>query len=201
MKPTDIYKALGGFIGISVIGVGTYFTLRALWPYVNSEDGDEPAGPMPLPPGQLPELEVNVKDDVVNGTGLVSGQKFVEGWKYGQARTITVMQVEPGFWLDLTAADHYIAMRDDAKAQGVILKLNTAYRTMAEQQRLYALYKAGKGAKAALPGWSNHQMGLALDIESANGSNAAFHWLTANAAKYKFKRTVASEPWHWEFVA
>ena len=73
-------------------------------------------------------------------------------------------------------------------------------RASPEQQRLYAIYKAG-GDKAALPGWSNHQMGLALDLSTKRGTNEAFHWLTANAYRFKFKRTVASEPWHWEYVA
>lgn len=200
MKLDDWLKSVGGVVGLGAIGVTGYFVFRyAIWPHLNSEDGDEPVLPMPTPPNELPE--VIVKDDVVNNAGLEAGQKFVEGWSLGRKRTITVQQVEPGFYLEPTAADYYIAMRDDAKAQGVELKIRTAYRTMAEQQRLYDLWKAGKGDKAALPGWSNHQMGLAVDLSTARGTNAAFHWLTANAYKYKFKRTVSNEPWHWEFVA
>jgi LAS superfamily LD-carboxypeptidase LdcB len=52
----------------------------------------------------------------------------------------------------------------------------------------------------AVPGWSNHQSGTAIDIPG-NGLKRAkvFPWLEANAAKYGFKRTVSSERWHYEY--
>lgn len=212
MKLDDFLKSVGGVVGLGAIGVTGYFIFRyAVWPHLNSEDGDEPVLPMPTPPNELPE--VIVKDDVVNNAGLEAGQKFVEGWKWGIPRTIVVEQVEPGFWLDPAAAEHYVMLRDEAKAEGVTLKINDAYRTMAQQQVQWDKYQAKLAAwrnsgrigkeptPAAKPGRSNHQMGLALDIESANGTNAAFHWLTANAHRHKFKRTVSNEPWHWEYVA
>jgi len=57
------------------------------------------------------------------------------------------------------------------------------------------------GTPTAPPGYSNHQMGLAVDW-SSNGSligshgNSGYKWLDANAQKYGFYNFPA-EPWHW----
>lgn len=84
------------------------------------------------------------------------------------------------------------------------------FRTMAEQIQLRKdngcpdVYDAPSSACAtptARPGYSNHQMGLAMDL-SYNGSlirshsNAGFTWLAANASKYGFKN-FPKEAWHW----
>jgi hypothetical protein len=88
--------------------------------------------------------------------------------------------------------------------------LNDAFRTMADQQSLFARYGS---PQAARPGMSNHQMGFALDINmgSLNGGNSGsyrvnvnssypgnkvYEWLVANASKYHFSQ-LKSEGWHW----
>lgn len=45
----------------------------------------------------------------------------------------------------------------------------------------------------ARPGYSNHQMGLAIDFDLKSGD---FDWLSANAAKYGLKN-FPKEAWHW----
>jgi len=50
---------------------------------------------------------------------------------------------------------------------------------------------------AAAPGYSNHQSGLALDLNTSEGS--VYDWLSAHGGTYGFARTVASERWHWEY--
>lgn len=122
------------------------------------------------------------------------------GYRNGQAFSVNLVAVGGGFVLAEVAAQAYIRMRAEAARQGVDLILNSAFRSNVEQDKLYALYKNGKGNLAAPPGYSNHQAGTAVDIESDGGKNATFKWLTANAATFGFKRTVASEPWHWEFI-
>ena len=127
--------------------------------------------------------------------------EFVDGWVNGVQSSIQVADVdEKGHQLRVDAAAAFIAMRAAAAAAGVALVLNSAYRTYAEQLRLFNLYLAGEGNLAAPPGHSNHEGGIAVDVESAEGTNAAFHWMTANAADYGFRRTVSPEPWHWEFA-
>lgn len=188
-----VYRALGGALGVGLLGVGGYFTWRALLPYFNYEDGDEP--------GSMPSLEADLTSENILsiGPGLKQGQ----GWRRGKPEPVQLKEVQRGFYLSASgAADAFIEMSAAAMNEGgIVLKLNTAFRTMREQQRLYDSWRAGKGSRAAVPGWSNHQLGLAADIESASGTNQAFHWLTTNARRFEFKRTVASEPWHWEYVA
>jgi hypothetical protein len=55
--------------------------------------------------------------------------------------------------------------------RGKPMIINSAYRTIAQQQVLYNHYKAGKCdiAIAALPPQSNHQSGLAIDIQDPFG--------------------------------
>jgi LAS superfamily LD-carboxypeptidase LdcB len=93
-------------------------------------------------------------------------------------------------------------MSSAARAAGVTLSVNSSFRDMSHQQALYAGLLAGtRKDVVAMPGFSLHQSGRAVDVESAGGTNTAFLWLTANAAKFGFKRTVPSEPWHWEYSA
>ncbi len=91
-------------------------------------------------------------------------------------------------WTELKAA----AARD-----GVRLVLNSGFRTHAEQQSLYRSYQNGTGNLAAYPGYSNHQHGQALDIDVT--SDAAYDWMHARAPSLGWRRTVPSEPWHWEY--
>jgi hypothetical protein len=128
----------------------------------------------------------------------------VIGYVNGVPTKLDLVKIDAaGHQLRKDAAAAYMRMRGAAAASSppVTLVVNTAFRDMAFQERLYALYQAGTGNLAAKPGFSNHQGGIAVDIETANGTNPAFVWLNNNAFRFGFKRTVASEPWHWEFFA
>lgn len=76
------------------------------------------------------------------------------------------------------------------------LTITSGTRTRAEQQRLYDLYRAGKGAKAAKPGTSKHETGEAVDLGFGNA--AAKTWAHDNAALYGLTFPVAGEDWHIE---
>jgi D-alanyl-D-alanine carboxypeptidase len=87
-----------------------------------------------------------------------------------------------------------------AREEGIFLWANSGYRTVAEQRRLYRLFRRGKGPKAARPGRSNHHQGIAVDIPvGGDESSANYTWLAAHACRFGFLRTVPTEPWHWEF--
>jgi hypothetical protein len=55
-----------------------------------------------------------------------------------------------------------------ADNSGLKMKINSAYRTVAQQHVLYQLYKRGSGliTLAARPGKSNHEDGMALDVDN-----------------------------------
>lgn len=64
-------------------------------------------------------------------------------------------------------------------------------------------------AMAAVPGTSNHGLGLAIDFaEERDGkppvesvSDRFVRWLVKNAATYGYSAELQSEPWHWRYVA
>lgn len=127
--------------------------------------------------------------------------KMATGYRNGQPFSLELVTVEGGHALAAAPAAAFLAMRAAALAEGVVLSVTTAFRDMAYQQTLYARYVAGTGSLAAKPGYSNHQAGTALDLATARGTNTAYHWLVKNAARFGWKRTVSSEPWHWEWFA
>lgn len=121
------------------------------------------------------------------------------GYEDGTPYPLKLSPIGEGFFLRADAALAFLRMAAEARKAGVTLKINTAFRRMVEQVRLYEAYLNGAGALAARPGYSNHQNGIAVDIETGGGRNAAYLWLTQNASRFGFKRTVPSETWHWEY--
>lgn len=137
--------------------------------------------------------------------GGLAASSFLGLWallyRDGKVAGVALLRRVDGVPLTLRAASVFTAMRDTAAADGVVLKLNSGFRTMSEQVALYAKYLLGVGNLAAKPGYSNHQGGIAYDIEVKNStSSPEYRWLAANADKFGIHRTVASEPWHWELV-
>lgn len=96
-------------------------------------------------------------------------------------------------------AGYVQAMISAASADGTTIQVTSGFRTMADQQRLYDKYLAGTGNLAAQPGSSNHQNGIAIDFNVSSQNGGVFEWLTKNAWKYGFIRTVSRERWHWEY--
>lgn len=107
-----------------------------------------------------------------------------------------------------------------AESDGVDLKILSAYRSFGTQADLKAKYRLtyGSGANAfsADQGYSEHQLGTAVDFTNAKiGSNyfgfektEAYQWLLENAYKYGFTLSYPEnnkyyifEPWHWRFVS
>ena len=88
-------------------------------------------------------------------------------------------------------------MAQAAAAQGVNIVVASAFRTMAQQQYLYNCYvtcSCNSCNLAAKPGYSNHQSGHALDLNTS--ASGVLGWLNTHGATYGFKRTVArSRTW------
>jgi sarcosine oxidase len=86
-----------------------------------------------------------------------------------------------------------------AAAAGHTLRLNSGFRTYGQQEELWNSYRNGKGSKAARPGRSNHQNGLSFDLGTESFTSPLYLWMTENAPRYGFLRTVSREHWHWEY--
>ncbi|MEW5738483.1 MAG: M15 family metallopeptidase [Myxococcota bacterium] len=132
--------------------------------------------------------------------GLVSCSTRTDtGYRNGAAFTITVVTAD-GKPVELDTANAYAVMQAEAARAGVNLVVVSGFRTMAEQQYLYGCYvncNCNSCNLAARPGYSNHQSGHALDLNTS--APGVYNWLAANAGRFGFSRTVPSEPWHWEW--
>lgn len=120
------------------------------------------------------------------------------GYRHGVAFSICVVTVD-GKLVEVNTARAYLRMKRAASAKGVHLWINSGFRSMAQQRYLYHCYltKACNGGNlAAPPGYSNHQSGHALDLNTS--ARGVYSFLANHGRTYGFHRTVPSEPWHWE---
>lgn len=110
-------------------------------------------------------------------------------------------------------------MYEAAKKEGLGLVINSSYRSYQDQENICNTFKDlyGEGyvtKYVALPGFSEHQTGLAFDIGSTSSKIFAeskeYEWMKENAYKYgfilRFTKSNAyitgfrSEPWHYRYV-
>lgn len=135
---------------------------------------------------------------------LVKGlaNQLVEEIQCLRPNTMKSLAGAPGFvlvgntspWMQKPAADALIAAQ---KARGVTMRLNSTLRTIPEQYILYRWYRLGRCRNvvtlAAPPGQSNHESGLAIDVQDNAGWRGALQgngyvWLGANdAVHYDYK--------------
>ena len=134
--------------------------------------------------------------------------------------------------LQTAACDAFLSMQKAAAADGVTVWMQSGYRSVKYQTSLYerkTKYYLDKGydnatakEKAAAvvnpPGYSEHNCGLAADLNSPEHTGldegfektAAFRWLCEHAGDYGFilrypkdaedKTEIIYEPWHWRYV-
>jgi transglycosylase-like protein with SLT domain/D-alanyl-D-alanine carboxypeptidase-like protein len=93
---------------------------------------------------------------------------------------------------DVAAA--FDRMAAAAAQDGIRLVINSAYRSDAEQARLYAQNPDPR--MVAPPGTSLHRCATELDL----GPPSAYPWLDANAPGFGFVARYPWEPWHWGFT-
>ncbi len=122
------------------------------------------------------------------------------------------------------AAEAINELFSGARAQGISLLGVSAYRSHATQTALFNNYVSRDGYEkartySALPGTSEHETGLAIDVTGGNGACAAEDcfggtkeaiWLEEYAAEYGFiirfpkgKESITGyqyEPWHLRYV-
>ncbi len=128
--------------------------------------------------------------------------RSVTGYVGGAPQSIRILPVGGGEWLRTDAAIAFKRMQQAAAREGVTLSPGSGFRTMDEQRRLYALYLSGQGNLAARPGTSNHQGGVAMDLNGVGGyGTRAYGWLSANAGRFGFVNDVGGEYWHWTYTA
>jgi hypothetical protein len=100
-------------------------------------------------------------------------------------------------------SESLLAMVDAARSDGCLIGLNSGFRSYPEQKHLSDGWQRRLPGfnPANLPGHSNHQSGVAFDIDVGAGpGNRVYDWLATNATQFGFVRTVKNEVWHWEYL-
>lgn len=158
---------------------------------------------------------------------------FVNPWnEMEEGYKPELTEVEPGMLVDSRIATDLKNMLDAAKAEGLSPFICSAYRSIDRQEELFnnkvdnvrntglgyydAYVEAAK--VVAVPGTSEHALGLAVDIVSAGYTNldegqedtAEFKWFKENCYKYGFILRypngttditgIIYEPWHYRYV-
>lgn len=141
--------------------------------------------------------------------------------------TVTLTELSNGEKVDSRIYSYLQEMFDAMRAEGIYPVVREGYRTADEQQRIlddkifayvkegYSRKKAEKLAKAwvAVPGTSEHQLGIAVDINAdqpKSSNEEVYIWLAENAHRYGFilrypqeKEDITGtgyEPWHYRYV-
>ncbi|WP_181150019.1 D-alanyl-D-alanine carboxypeptidase family protein [Arthrobacter sp. MYb227] len=121
-----------------------------------------------------------------------------EHYGNGQIPLLELQQISKGHFLVPAAAEEFERLQAGLRAAGHDLKINSSYRTLAEQEGLIKRYGLlESGGTAAPAGQSDHGLGLSVDVK-LDGN--ALRWMSDNAARYGFENTVTGEPWHWTFT-
>ena len=141
--------------------------------------------------------------------------------------SVELMELSNGQKIDSRIYPALQEMFDAARAEGIYPIVREGYRTAEEQQEIldekiqiyinqgYSQSRAERTAKewVALPGTSEHQLGIAVDInadKSKRSNEEVYTWLAENAYKYGFilrypmgKQEITGtsyEPWHYRYV-
>ncbi|MCH9276033.1 M15 family metallopeptidase [Bifidobacterium amazonense] len=175
----------------------------------------------PFTPG-IPEATYSA--DSWNTIVVNQWQRIPDDWP---APDLT--QLANGQQIDSRAYPDLQRMFDAMRADGLNPEVTAGYRTHDEQQQLlddkiFLYENNGMDAKdaeakarlqVALPGTSEHELGVAADINAVGASDAdanqrVYDWLATNAWEYGFilrypagKTSVTGvehEPWHYRFV-
>ena len=141
--------------------------------------------------------------------------------------SVNLLELSNGEKVDERIYPKLQEMFDAARADGIYPVVVAGYRTHEVQQRIldekiqaykdegYSRDEAKKLAESwvAVPGTSEHELGIAVDINADTSlctSDALYTWLADNAYKYGFiyrypqDKTditgVINEPWHYRYV-
>lgn len=138
--------------------------------------------------------------------------------------SVETADVGNGHSVDKRIADSLNAMLDDCRRAGFHPYIRSSFRTRDVQQQILnervELYReAGYSEEealsaalqwVALPGTSEHELGLAVDINDEKGNEDMYAWLACNAHQYGFilrypidkvdVTGISNEPWHYRYV-
>ncbi len=142
---------------------------------------------------------LDLRDNLAEQGLIDCTERTDTGYTSGTSFAITVVTVD-GKPAERDTANAYWLMQQAAAQDGVAIRIVSGFRTNSEQTYLYGCYtncNCNSCNLAARPGFSNHQSGHALDLNTSE--SGVLTWLNNHGDEYGFERTVPSEAWHWEW--
>ena len=170
------------------------------------------------------EFYTDVKDSPFKHTNTVLANKMYylgEDYVPKDLTTINDKYSSGNKKMTKDAALAFEEMAKDAKKNGYTVRAVSTYRSYSYQTNLYNNYAKQDGKTkadtySARAGYSEHQTGLAVDVDNAKvsytkfGTTKEFGWMKDNCYKYGFilrytKETefitgYMNEPWHYRYV-
>ena len=185
-----------------------------------------PAEPAPVVPREVPSQAPVLQEDDWRLLLVNPWNPLPEDYQ------VVLTQLKNGLCVDSRCYPDLQAMMDDCRAAGLSPVVCSAYRTQEKQRQLFqnqvdkllaqgytqADAEAEAGTAVAVPGTSEHQLGLAVDIVDVNDQNldedqedtAVQQWLMKHSWEYGFilrypgdKSEITGiiyEPWHYRYV-
>lgn len=179
---------------------------------------------------QLYDLQGELKDNHVQypwNLVLVNGSHPME-----KGYVPKLKELQKGYSVDIRIVNAAKEMLDDAKQEGLHIQICSAYRSLQRQKQVFSKSMkdrvgAGMGywdayeetaLNVAVPGTSEHALGLALDLisnkytelDQRQETTEEAKWLKENCHKYGFilryppEKTnitgIVYEPWHYRYV-
>ena len=216
-------RAIAAVVLVALI-VGAVFIVKGCKKEDSLPADDRQEQQTDTPEGNTPKPSVNVDDELL--TVVNPWNPLPEDW------VSDLVTLSDGRRVDSRCYEAFEEMMTACRDAGYAPFLCSAYRTQETQQSLYdnkvqRLINSGmsedeakvEAAKAvAIPGTSEHQLGLAVDIVDANMQDLTDEqentetqkWLMANSWRYGFIHRypndktditgIIYEPWHYRYV-
>ena len=168
----------------------------------------------------IPEVSGTVAGKFTTSKGFngytKNGITYIDGYLIANKTYALPSNYNPG--LNSNVQKQANIMFADAKKQGLNIYISSGFRSYNTQKNIYNNYvnRDGKTAAdtySARPGHSEHQSGLAFDVNQINSSfdnTAEARWLASNCYKYGFILRYPSgkdgetgyryESWHFRYV-
>ncbi len=191
--------------------------------------------PEPEAPEEEPEEPLQEPEETAQEPEEPAQESEDESWKLilvnadhpmPEGYSVTLKELRNDQWVDERIYPELQQMFDDARAEGVYPLINESYRSAERQQEILDSYidtylasgmeeeeaRAEALKLVAVPGTSEHQLGLALDIisETDEDDTATWQWLNENCWRYGFILRypeekiqitgITYEPWHFRYV-
>jgi len=190
---------------------------------------EEQPGEQGFPPEDTRDREVSLQEADEKGLLILVNKEHSIDKDYKPDDLVKIKyyvsdRSETTRYMRAEAAEAFHKLVDKAAADGIELKMTTAYRSYDFQKILFDSYVEKEGEAAAnqysaRPGQSEHQTGLSVDVSSPSvdyqlsddyGKTEEGKWLADNACRFGFiirfpkgKEDITGyqyEPWHIRYV-